>query len=73
MDDALYTESIIDCTWLSVLAKVLPVESKAKEKAYPGGTHLVAPVQIIFPEDQIVAVILGFLSFINTFWKKRII
>lgn len=30
-------------------------------------THLVAPVQITFPEDQIVAVILGFLSFIKTF------
>lgn len=29
--------------------------------------YLVAPVQIIFPDDQIVAVILGFLSFINTF------
>lgn len=33
--------------------------------------HLVAPVQITFPEDQIVAVILGFLSFINTFWNNE--
>lgn len=37
----------------------------------PSNIYLVAPVQIIFPEDQIVAVILGFLSFINTFCKKR--
>lgn len=37
----------------------------------PNKIYLVAPVQIIFPEDQIVAVILGFLSFINTFWKKQ--
>lgn len=39
----------------------------------PSNIYLVAPVQIIFPEDQIVAVILGFLSFINTFWKKKTI
>lgn len=30
-------------------------------------SHLVAPVQMIFPEDQIEAVILGLRSFINTF------
>lgn len=29
--------------------------------------YLVAPAQMIFPEDQIVAVIVGFRSFIKTF------
>lgn len=48
------------------------MREKAKNKnKNPSSIYLVAPVQIIFPEDQIVAVILGFLSFINTFWGKK--
>lgn len=49
-------------------------KSFIQEQFFPSpskeGIYLVAPVQITFPEDQIVAVILGFLSFINTFWKN---
>ena len=53
-----------------VWKNIFPMRGKLKSKN-PSNIYLVAPVQIIFPEDQIVAVILGFLSFINTFCKKK--
>ncbi len=33
--------------------------------------YLVAPVQMIFPEDQIEAVIWGLRSFIRTFYEQK--
>lgn len=66
-ENAFYTES-----WGALRLGCSPgVAEQRIRSTSPANTYLVAPVQIIFPEDQIVAVILGFLSFINTFWKKK--
>lgn len=54
--------------WLESYRTVQIQEEISNNK---GEIYLVAPVQITFPEDQIVAVILGFLSFINTFWNNQ--